>query len=211
METFWRDLRHGLRQLGRNPGFATAAILTLTLGIGATSAMFSVVNAVLLQQLPYRDPSRIVVLTGTFEEIGQVQDWPLSQMDFDDWQRDNKVFKEMSVFNPGGDLAFNLEGGDNPERLNGEIVSYGYFPLVGAKPAVGRFFTREEDEKPFANYVIVLGYDFWQRRFGGDPGVVGRELDLNGKRYRILGVGPKGFRGLTDNADLWVPSRLPPI
>jgi predicted permease len=211
METLWRDIRVGLRQLLKNRGFAVAAILTLTLGIGATSAMFSVVNAVLLKELPYKDPSRLVVLAGTFEEKGQVASWPISQMDFADWRRENKAFEDMSVFNPDGDLAFNLEGVEHPERVSGELVSASYFPLLGVKPAVGRFFSPEEDAKPFTDYVAVISHALWLRRFGGDPGVVGRSLQLNGRQYRVVGVAPEGFRGLADTADLWVPSQLPPI
>ncbi len=211
MENLWRDLRLGLRHLGRRPGFATAAILTLALGIGATAAMFTVVDALLLDELPYRDASRLVVLTGTFEEKGEVQDWPISQMDFDDWRRQNSVFEEMSVYSPG-DFALNLEGEgeQDAQRLNGELVSWTYFPLLGIEPAVGRFFTREEDSKPMEDYVAVLSHHLWQSRFGGDPSVVGRQVRINGRPYLVLGVAPRGFRGVTDTADVWVPSQVPP-
>jgi predicted permease len=216
METFLRDLRIGLRQLAKRPGFAAAAILTLALGIGATAAMFTVVDALLLNELPYRDPSRIVVLSGTFTEKGEAKDWPISQVDFEDWRRQNAVFEEMSVYTPG-DFALNLgEGGEDggeardAERLSGELVSWSYFPLLGVKPAVGRFFSREEDSKPMQDYVAVLGHDLWQRRFGGDPSIVGRTVPLNGRPYLVLGVGPRGFHGLSDKADIWVPSQVPP-
>lgn len=211
MENLWRDLRLGLRQLGRRPGFALAAILTLALGIGATAAMFTVVDALLLKELPYRDASRLVVLTGTYEEKGEVKDWPISQMDFDDWRKQNKVLEEMSVFSPG-DFAVNLElgGEQDAERLDGELVSWTYFSLLGVRPALGRFFNREEDSKPMTDYVTVLSYDLWQRSFGGDPSVVGSQVQMNGRPYLVVGVGPEGFRGLTDEADLWLPSQVPP-
>lgn len=211
MENLMRDLRLGMRQLANRPGFATAAILTLALGIGATAAMFTVVNALLLNELPYRDASRLVVLTGTFEEKGEVKDWPISQMDFEDWRKQNGVFEEMAVYTPG-DFAVNLEGNgqQDSERLDGELVSHTYFPLLGVQPAVGRFFTREEDSKPMEDYVTVLSHDLWQRRFGGDRSIVGRQLQMNGRPYLVVGVGPEGFRGLTDGADLWVPSQIPP-
>lgn len=211
MENLLRDLRLGLRQLAKRPGFAAAAILTLALGIGATAAMFTVVDALLLDELPYRDPERIVVLTGTFAEKGEVKDWPVSQMDFEDWRRQNGVFEEMAVYTPG-DFALNLGGEEqnDAERLSGELVSWTYFPLLGVQPAQGRFFGREEDSKPMADYVAVLSHDLWQRRFGGDPSIVGRQVPLNGRPYLVLGVGPEGFRGLSDKADVWVPSQVPP-
>ena len=207
METLLRDLRLGLRQLARHKSFSVAALLALTLGIGATSAMFSVVDAVLLRELPYKNPSRLAVLTGTFKEKGEVVDWPISQLDFDDLQKESRSFDGMSVF---GDLAFNLEHDQEAERLQGELVSAGYFSLLGLAPAQGRFFTAEEDRAPFEHYVVVLGHDLWKRRFGGDPAVLGRLLQLNGERYRVVGVAPAGFHGLGDKADLWVPSKLPP-
>ena len=214
MENLVRDLKLGARQLARRPGFAAAAILTLALGIGATAAIFTIVEALLLDELPYRDPSRIVVLTGTFAEKGKVQDWPISQMDFEDWRRQNGVFEQMAVYTPG-DLALNLggEGGEeqnDSERLSGELVSWTYFPLLGVQPAVGRFFGEAEDSKPMEDYVAVLSHDLWQSRFGGDRSIVGRQVQINGRPYLVLGVGPEGFRGLTDKADLWVPSQVPP-
>jgi putative ABC transport system permease protein len=209
METLWRDLRLGLRQLAKRPGFAAAAILTLALGIGATSAMLAVVDALLLDELPYRDAAHLMVLTGTFADKGEVQEWPISQMDFEDWRRDNRVFDQMAVYTPG-DFPLNLEGEPEPQRLSGELVSWSYFPLLGVKPAQGRFFTREEDSKPLEDYVAVLGYDLWQSRFGGDPAIVGKPVRMNGRAFQVVGVAPKGFRGLTDKADLWVPSQVPP-
>src|ERR1700730_5123745 len=120
MGTLFRDLRFGLRHLLKNRAFAAASLLTLALGIGAAAAMFSVADAVLLRQLPYRDPDRLVVLTGTFAENGEVSDWPISQPDFADWRRASRAFADMSVVNLDGDLALNLEGVQEPERLSGE-------------------------------------------------------------------------------------------
>jgi predicted permease len=208
MDNLWRDLRQGLRQLVKTPGFTAAAILTLTLGIGATSAMFTVVNAVLLDELPYEDPDRLVVLNGTFEENGEVNEWPVSLVDFWDWRQMNGVFEEMSVF---GNFAFNREGAQESERIEGEMVSAEYFEMLGVEPALGRFFTAEEDATLYEHFVTVLGYDLWKRSFGGDSGVLGTDLNLNGKLYRIVGVAPQAFQGLTDKAELWVPSTLPPI
>jgi putative ABC transport system permease protein len=211
METLLRDLRLGWRHLLKNRAFAATALLTLALGIGAAAAMFSVVDAVLLRQLPYRDPDRLVVLTGTFAEHGEVTDWPISQADFADWRRASRAFTDMSVVNLDGDLALNLEGVQEPERLSGEVVSAGYFPLLGVGAARGRWFLPAEDARPYGDFVVVVSHDLWRRRFGGDPGLLGRSLQLNGKRYRVIGIAPEGFRGLSDKADLWIPSQLPPV
>lgn len=208
METLWQDLRLGLRQLLAQRDFALAAILTLTLGIGATAAMFTVVDAVLLQALPYRQPERLVMLEGTFADKGEVKSWSISQLDFADWRKRSTVFSQLSLF---GSLAFNLEQGQQSQRLSGELVNDSYFSLLGLEPALGRFFNADEDARPLEQYVVVLGYNLWRSGFGADPAVVGREVELNGRRYRVVGVGPRGFRGLSDQADLWVPSMVPPV
>ncbi len=208
MESFWQDLRLGLRQLALSKSFSLAAILTLTLGIGATAAMLTVVDAVLVRELPFTDPGRLVVLEGNYREKGETRSWSISQMDFADWRQRNEVFSRMSLF---GKLAFNLARGDRSQRLWGELVNADYFALLGKRPAVGRFFNAEEDARPLEQYVVVLGHDLWQNGFGADPAVIGRTLQLNDKPYRVIGVGPRGFRGMSDLAELWVPSMLPPV
>ncbi len=208
METLWQDLRIGWRQLAAGCGFTAAAVLTLALGIGAAAAMLTVVNAVLVRALPYPDPGRLVVLEGNYTERGATKSWSISQLDFADWRAHTRAFSGMSVF---GKLAFNLERGERSERLWGELVDAGYFALLGQRPALGRFFTADEDARPMEQYVVVLGYDLWRTGFGADPAVVGRGVHLNGRVYRVVGVGPRGFRGLTDLADLWVPSMVPPV
>jgi predicted permease len=208
METLWQDLRIGLRQLLADKGFSIAAILTLALGIGATATILTVVNSVLLKELPYSDPARVVILQGSLKDKGEASNWPVSQLDFADWRQRSTVFADMSMF---GNFAYNLQQGQQSRRLEGELVNSGYFSLLGIKPALGRFFTAEEDAKPMEQYVVVLGYNLWRSTFGADPGVLGRKLQLNGLSYQIIGVGPRGFRGLSDLADLWVPSMLPPI
>ncbi|HSF41046.1 MAG TPA: ABC transporter permease [Thermoanaerobaculia bacterium] len=209
MQTFWQDLRLGLRQLASERGFAIAAILTLTLGIGAAATIFTVVNSVLLKALPYREPAQLVILQGSFEDKGEkVTPWPLAQTDIVDWRERNTVFSEVSVW---GSLAFNLEQGQDSRRLSGELVNASYFSMLGLEPALGRFFTPEEDANPLERFVTVLGYDLWRNAFGGDPGIIGRQLQISGRSYEVVGVGPQGFRGLSDLADLWVPSMLPPL
>jgi hypothetical protein len=185
-----------------------AAVAALTLGLGAVAAVLTVDDGVLLAKLPYRDPGRLVMLEGSFTEKGEAQPFPISQMDFADWRRRSTVFAQMSVF---GSLGFNLEQGLRSRRLAGELVNAGYFDLLGLRPYLGRFFRPDEDARPFAAYVVVLGNDLWRSSFAGEAGVVGQALRLNGQAYTVVGVGPRGFRGLSDQADLWVPSMLPPI
>jgi predicted permease len=209
MQTLWRDLRFALRQLLVEKGFSVAAILTLTLGIGATATIFTVVNSVLLKELPYHDPDQVVILQGSFDEKGEkITPWPISQLDFADWRERSKVFSHMSVW---GNRSYNLEQGQQSQRLMAELVNAEYFAMLGLKPELGRFFTAEEDAKPFEHYVAVLGYDVWRSSFGADPKVLGRNIQLNSKTYEVIGVGPRGFRGLSDQADFWVPSVLPQV
>ncbi len=207
METLLRDLRVGLRQLIADKGFSTAAILTLALGIGAIAAVLTVAHALLFQQLPYRDPQRLVMLEGTMEQGGQVQPSVVSHLDFDDWRQRSSVFSQMALF---GSLAYNLEEGQQSQRLWGELVTAQYLSVLGLQPALGRFISADEDARPFEQYVVVLGYDLWRTAFAADTSVLGRIVHLNGKPYRVVGVGPPGFRGLGDQADLWLPSMVPP-
>jgi len=208
MGSIWRDLRYGARQLVADKGFSVAAILTLALGIGATITIFTIVNAVLLKNVPYRSPERLVILQGSLRDKGVSQIVSISQTDLADWREHSTAFSDMSVW---GSLAFNLEQGEKSQRLSAELVNQSYFSLLGLRPALGRFFTPEEDATPLEKYVVVLGYDLWKNAFGGDPAVVGRLLQFNGMSYQVVGVGPQGFRGLSDEADLWVPSMLPPV
>jgi putative ABC transport system permease protein len=208
MGSIWRDVRYGARQLVQDKGFSAAAILTLALGIGAAITIFTIVNAVLLKNVPYRSPEQLVILQGSLSDKGVAQLVSLSQTDIADWREHSTVFADISVW---GSLAFNLEQGEKSQRLSAELVNQSYFSLLGLEPAVGRFFTPEEDATPLERYVVVLGYDLWRSSFGGDPAVVGRMLKFNGLSYQVVGVGPQGFHGLSDEADLWVPSMLPPV
>lgn len=192
-----------------SPSRLAAAFLCLVLGFAAVGAVLLVGKAVLVDELPYRDPSRVVLLTGTHTENGKTEEWSISQPDYIDWEKQNQVFERMSLLAP--DYAMNLVEGDRSERLNSELASYTYFELLGLEPAAGRFFLKEEDEVAYRNPVAVLGYDLWQRRFGGDPEVIGRTLELNTRPYKVVGVAPKGFRGVYDKADLWVPSMMSPV
>lgn len=196
--------------LRKNPGFAALAVLLLALGFGAFGATAILDKALFVDELPYQDPSRLLMLEGTFEEKeGEVQEWGISYIDFLDWRKEVRHFEQMAALSPG-EMAFNLVVGNQAERLSGELISYNYFSVLGVPLALGRSFTPEEDGTPFQHPVTILSHDLWQRRFGGDPQVLGRSLDLNGQQYKVVGVAPQGFHGLSDKADAWIPSSMPP-
>jgi putative ABC transport system permease protein len=184
-------LRYAFRTLAKSRGFTVVAILTLALGIGANSAIFSVVNAVLLRQLPYADPDRLVLLWGSDQADSDRRN-QISFTDMDDWRRQNHVFEGVAAYehwdaSMAGDFA--------PERVPGMQVSDGYFSLMRGTPLLGRVLL-PEDQIDGKDYVVVLGYDLWQRKFGGDPKVVGRTVDISGRPYTIVGVMPASFHPL---------------
>ncbi len=189
MNAFFHDWRYGLRMLAKNPGFTTVAVLTLMLGIGASTAVFSVVHAVLLKPLPYLDASRLVMVWEQNPERGWFRNI-VSAANFLDWRRQNIVFTDMAAIDP--QKAINLTGTLKPEQVWGEQVTANLFSLLGVKPYLGRDFLPEED-KPGGPHVVVLSYGLWQRRCGGDSAVVGRQISLNDESYTIVGVMPPGF------------------
>jgi putative ABC transport system permease protein len=200
METLWQDLRYGFRMLARNPGFTVVAVLTLALGIGANTAIFSVVNAVLLRPLPYHDPESLVMVWETDSNRNVNEEW-VSPPNFLDWSSQNRVFQHMAAFTV---RSFNLSGVEEPQRLEGYRVSASLFPLLGVEPALGRAFQSDEDR--FGGLrVVLLSHGLWQRRFGADPQVIGRTLTLNDESVTIMGVMPPGFSFPGREADLWVP------
>jgi predicted permease len=202
-----KDLRYAWRRLWRSPGFAVVALATLTLGIGATSSVTSVVGAVLLQKLPYQDPDRLVFLENFKSEDGTRETFPTSWLDYQDWRQRTRVFEELAVHSYS--LAFNLfTEGEQPERVNGEVVTATYFPLVKIKPVLGRTFSPDDDKTKGAPRHVILGYGFWKRRFGGDPQVLGRGLTVDGETYQIIGVLPERFKGLSDEAEIWLPATM---
>jgi predicted permease len=205
MSDLWQDIRYGTRRLTHAPGFTAAAVLTLALGIGATSSIFTLVRAVLLDALPYEDPERLVMVRGLMTRE-EPEDWPISWLDMEDLGAQQKVFDGVAAV--GDDLAFNLDSAGELEHVAGEMVSAGYFDLLGVKPIEGRTFRPEEDRPPGEARVVVLGHDLWQRRFRGSSAVVGHTLRLNEEAYTIIGVMPPRFRGLTDEAELWLPAAV---
>jgi predicted permease len=193
------DLRHAARGLARTPGFTAAAVLTLALGLGANTAMFSVVDATLLRPLPFRDPERLVLV---WETMGDWKTRWVAPANFLDWRRDARSFDGLAGYsttdvNLGG-------GGGEPERLKSAVVSDTLFDLLGARPALGRVFARGEDESGVR--LALLSDALWRRRFGGDPSVVGRTVRLNGEAHEVVGVMPPAFR-FPARAEVWVPGR----
>jgi putative ABC transport system permease protein len=192
-----QDLRFGLRMLHKNPGFTAIAVLTLALGIGANTAIFSVVDAVLLRPLAYPDSGQLVWLS----ERGP--DWSggsISYPNFNDWRNQQSVFERFGVYSGNN---FTLTGAGEPVRLAGAMMSADVFAALRTPPAIGRVF-REDEDKPGAPPVAVISHALWQNRFGGQAGIVNQTINLNGKPYTLLGVMPAGFE-FPDIVDLWVP------
>jgi len=198
-----QDLRYGFRMLAKSPGFTVVAVLTLALGIGANSAIFSVVNSVLLAPLPYPGASRLV---SVYQKTADGNYNVFSTPNFLAWRDQMRVFEQFAAVRPA---AFNLSGGDKPERIIGANVSVGMFPLLGVNPVLGRMFLDQEDQ-PAGRRVVILSYGFWQRRFGGDPNVLGKPLTLSGASYTVVGVMPRGFTLPQGDHELWAPLQLNP-
>ncbi len=204
LELFWQDVRFGLRQLWQNPGFTLSAIAALALGIGANTAIFSVVNTVLLKPLTYPDADRMVNFLAPSTEIANdLHNIP----EFHFLQRQTDLFKEVAAFDNAGP-GFNLTGSSRPEQVNGIHVTEGYFRMYGAPMALGRTFTPQEDS-PHGGNVVVLSYSLWQRKFGGDPAIVGKSISLGNQPYTVVGVIGKDFAGDVQ-ADLWLPFQFNP-
>ena len=175
------SLRYAFRMLMKNPGVSLITVITLALGIGANTAIFSVVNGVLLRPLTYKDPERLVAL---WENVPTHGRWRASPANFFDWKKQSTSFEAMAAY---GGSAATLTGQGEPEQLLGTVVSSGYFGVVGVEPKLGRSFVAEEHE-PGKGQVVILGFDLWQRRFGGDPGVLNKSVTLDGNVYTIIGV-----------------------
>jgi putative ABC transport system permease protein len=185
-QTLLQDLRFGLRMLRKSPGFTSVAILTLALGIGANTAIFSVVDAVLLRSLPYPDANRLVILN---EELPRTGGLNVSLPDFLDWRAQNRSFDEMAAFAPN---SFTLTGAGEPTPVRAGSVSWSFFPLLGVKPLLGRMFSEAED-KPGANFVAVISYSLWRNKLKGDAHIVGNAIRLDGYDFEVIGVLPPGF------------------
>jgi putative ABC transport system permease protein len=203
METLLQDIRYGIRLIAKSPGFAAIAILTLALGIGANTAVFSVVNGVLLNPLPYPQPDRLVAV---YTKTKQFDHSSISYPNFLDWVRDQHSFSALAAYR-GDD--YNLTGMGEPQRVSAEMVSASFFPVLGINPVIGRQFRPEEDHIG-AQPVALISGGFWKRQFASSPGVLGKTLDLNGVGYTIVGVLPSSFRyegrsNFQENPDIFVP------
>ncbi len=196
MTTFFQDLRYALRMLRKSPGFTVVAILTLALGIGANTAIFSVVNAVLLRPLPYPEASRLVFL-GEWSE--QIPEMSISMANFNDWRSQDKVFESMVAYQNDNVV---LTGKGEPERLRLRRITAGFFPTLRVKPILGRELT-PNDDKVGAARVVLLGEGFWERRFGRDPNIIGQQFNLDAETYTVVGVLPAQLHGSLRQTDIF--------
>jgi putative ABC transport system permease protein len=207
MDTFLKDVRYAVRRLRKAPGFSVIVLLTLALGIGANTAIFSVVNTVLLRPFAYRDPERLVVVDHFYPSLNNLEAGA-SAPGFRDLREKTELFDGVFVMTGWGP-ALTGAGGE-PQRLQGTRASGLMFRTLGVSPLLGRTFTADEDE-PGKERVVVLSYGFWQRQFGGDPSVVGEQIILNGEQHDVIGVMPASFRNFNNQAtDLWRPLALTP-
>ncbi|MDQ3011721.1 MAG: ABC transporter permease, partial [Acidobacteriota bacterium] len=197
MNTFWQDLRYGARMLFKNPGFTLVAIITLALGIGANTAIFSVVNAALLRPLPYKQPGQLVVVYSRSSRDARNS---VAYADLLDWRAQNQSFAHLSAVTP---QSVNLTGRAEPGRLLGGFVSADFFQTLGVEPALGRAFLPGEDGAG-AERVAIINQTVWRERFGADPGLLGQTVTLNGQLFTVVGIMPEGFRFPSADIDVWV-------
>jgi predicted permease len=205
VENAGRDLRYGLRQLRRSPVFAAIAILTIALGIGATSAIFSVINAVALKPLPYPNSDRLVFITSQFPKLGFDKFW-LSPPEYFELRERSKSYTDIAAYR---ETALNVSDGSRPERVNAVAITANMFDVLGVRPMMGSPFAAELD-RPNAEPVVILSSELWQRLFGGDRAIVGKTIDVQGAKRRVVGVAPPGFDIHDAHAQIWVPLGLDP-
>jgi len=209
VETFWQDLKFGARMLLKQRGFTLVAILSLALGIGANTTIFTVINAVFLRSLPVEEPSRLVNVFTTDErnKTAEQNFLPTSRLNYLDYRDQSQSFSGMAMF---GFAGLNLTGNGEPEQVGAMLVTANYFEVLGVKVVAGRAFLPVEDATPGANPVVVLSHALWTRRFGADPSLVNKTIKLNGLPFTVVGVAPKLFRGTfaLGGPDLWIPSMM---
>lgn len=213
MEIFWRDLRFGVRMLMKSPGMTAISVVTLALGIGANTVVFSVAYAVMWRELPYQRPEQLVMVWERSTREKMVQPSMNATGMFLAWREHGGVFSDVAAYEDASishRSRFFLTAGSEPERIKGALVSSNLFSMLGVDTVIGRTFT-DEDERPGEGQVVILSDAFWRRRFSGDPGVIGRKLGLNDRVYTVVGVAPPDFRLSYPNAtDLWVPFTFGP-
>ncbi len=205
MESLIQDVRFALRTMMKKPGFTAVAVIIMALGIGANTAIFSLVRAVLLRPLPFKDPERLVMVWEDATKYNFPKNTP-APADYMDWKTRNDVFEEMAAYYP---RSFNLVGDGQPEKVYAFRVTGEFFHVLGVEPALGRALT-VEDDRPEANRVVVISYPLWQTRYGGQAGIIGRDILLNDEKYTVVGVMPRGFQFNDSEIRLWLPSGLTP-
>src|SRR5262245_10039891 len=198
------DLRYALRLLRKTPVFTIAAIGTLALGIGANTTIFSLVQTVMLRPLPYLDPDRVVIVWEDVSRAGFSRNTP-APGNFNDWRSSNRSFTDMAATR-GVNASLTKDG--PPEQVLGRGVTPNFFDVLGVRPIVGRSFTPADDQ--VGVNVVVLSHALWHRRYGGDPGIVGRTILMNDVKYEVIGVAPQSFVFFNREFDYWVPIQLPP-
>src|SRR5262247_3875767 len=199
-DEMFQDLRFGMRMLLKSPGYTLVAALTLAVGIGANTAIFSVVNAVLLRPLPYQDPDRLAMLW-TDDPKRNIREEGTSYPNFLDWRNQNKLFTDMAICSRGNPVI--LTGGDEPERVMAELVSANLFPLLGVRPALGRAFSPDEELRRAR--VVMISHGLWRRRFGAAPDVIGKTLEIDSQTSQVIGVMPADFYFPNKDTQLWEP------
>src|SRR5262245_42338541 len=205
MQTLWQDLRYGARMLLKNPGLTLIAVITLAVGIGANTAIFSVVDAALLRPLSYPEPERIMQLA---PDLSNSSFRGASEPKFIFWRERSQSFDGVAAIIEIGS-GVNLSGGGEPEFVEGVKISADFFRALGVNPAIGRGFTKEEDS-PSGERVVILSHGLWLRRFGADPAIAGKSVSINGDSYAVVGVMPEGFRYGEGRLDVFVPMRVNP-
>ncbi|HZS47218.1 MAG TPA: ABC transporter permease, partial [Blastocatellia bacterium] len=210
MDTLLRDLKYGFRVLLKSPAFTAIAVLSLALGIGANTSIFSIVNAVILRPLPYKEPERLMAVFRQVKQrngdLQRVSYW--SYPKFEALRDQNDVFDQVAAY---AQYAYVITGTDKPERVITEFVSASYFPMLGINPVVGRTFVADEDSTPGAHPVVLLGYGLWQRHFGADPGVIGKTITLEKTTLTVIGILPESFKGQSGVVDVWAPMMMVPV
>ena len=204
VEGILRDLKYGFRSLSRTPGFSLMAVLVMALGIGANTALFTVVRSVLLKPLPYKDPGRLVTLY-QHDLSAKDQDNYVAAGNFADWRMSSRSFESMAMVTPWAAYDFSEKGGSHPEKIDAAWCSWNMFSILGVPPAYGRVFDAQDD-RPEADATVVLSWGFWKRRLGGDPSVVGRPIFLRGRPYTVIGIMPAGFDYPEIQDQVWTPA-----
>jgi hypothetical protein len=197
------DFRFAIRSLRRRPAFTAAVVLTLALGIGTSSAVFSLLDAALLKPLPFSNPTQLAMLWGVFGPQRDVRG--ASYREITDWRELNRSFSAISAYDR---ISLNLGTSTEPRRIATEMVNAGYFEILGVRAERGRTFLPDEDRVPDARPVALISHALWTTQFGADPAIVGRTITLNDRTFTIVGVMTPGFRGISFDTDLWVPMMM---